>query len=66
VLKRKFISEEKEVTRMENLPHQNLHLFYSLDIIWVKKPKMMNCKIIEDEVVRTCSTNRRFQVKAQI
>jgi len=52
VLKRRFISEEEE----DKLPHKNLHIFYSLDIIRVMKPKRMNCKIKEDEMVRTCST----------
>lgn len=66
VLKRKFISEEEEVTRMDKLSHRNLHIFYSLDIIRMMKPKSMNCKIKEDEMVRTCSTYRRFQVNAQI
>jgi hypothetical protein len=66
VLKRKFISTEEEVTRMDMLPHKNLHIFYSLDIIRAMKPKRMNCKIKKDEMVRTCSKYRRFQVKAQI
>jgi uncharacterized protein (DUF1919 family) len=66
VLKRKFISEEEEVTRMDKLPHKNLHIFYCLDIIRVMKPKSMKYAIKEDEIVRTCSTYRRFQVNAEI
>jgi len=66
VLKRKFISEEEEVTRMNKQPHKNLHIFYCLDIVRVMKPKRMTCKIKEDEMVRTCSTYKRFQVQAQI
>jgi len=58
--------EEEEVTRMDKLPHKNLHIFYCLDIIRVMKSRRMNCKIKENEMVRTCSTYRRFQVKAQI
>jgi len=66
VLKRKCISEEEKVTRKDRLSHKYLHIFYSLDIIRTMKPKRMNCKIKEDEMVRTCSTYRRFQVNAQI
>lgn len=66
VLKRKYIpvSEEEGVTRTDKLPHKNLHIFNSLDVTRVMKPKRMNCKIKEDEMIRTCSTYRRFQVNA--
>jgi len=66
VLKRKFISEEEEITRMDKLPHKNLHIFYSVYIIRMTKLKRINCKIKKDEMVRTCSRYRRFQVNAQI
>jgi hypothetical protein len=62
VLNRRFISEEEE----EKLSHKNLHMFYSLDIIRAMKPKRMNCKIKEDEMVRPCSMYSGVQVKAKI
>jgi hypothetical protein len=49
MLKKKFISEE--VTRLDKLPHKNLHIFYSPDIIRVMKSKRMGSKTKEDEMV---------------